>query len=283
MSTFNQPMQFVQSQYGGGGYYGNSYQASQPDRNFQQNSPVKNSQMVSAKPYEEEQFIPNEPQSRVTYLRKLYLAVFFQILVTTFFTHQAEYSVNYRSWVLNTTGFTFVFCLIVTIVLSLGAFLQKSQLSRPIVNYVSYILYTLAFGVLFSYFDAKYSSNFHHTFVVLAYLTFGLFLHALLCFGIITFQNASIFIIGSVLLVTLKMEIFTQIGMQTIYVLSTLAILFGYYVIWENETVISGAKTEWSREDPVVGSIAFFLNLFTLFLRLANMISKIAIVSYTRS
>ena len=81
----------------------------------------------------------------------------------------------------------------------------------------------------------------------------------------------------------MKLEIFSTVSLQTIYILATVATLFGFYTVWENETVISGAKTEWSREDPIVGSISFFLNLFTLFLRLANLISRIAIVSYTRS
>jgi len=82
-----------------------------------------------------------------------------------------------------------------------------------------------------------------------------------------------------VLFITLKLEIFSLVPLQTIYIISTVVIVLGFYIVWENETVISGAKTEWSREDPIIGSIGFFMNLFTLFLRLANLISKITVGS----
>ena len=40
------------------------------------NSPLKNSQLLSAKRYEEDIPLAGESQSRVSYLRRLYLAVF---------------------------------------------------------------------------------------------------------------------------------------------------------------------------------------------------------------
>lgn len=146
----------------------------------------------------------NQPSSRVRYLRKMYFAVFIQMLLTAILTSYAHSSIDFHNWLLDTTGLTFIFSLIVTVVLGLASFLYKAKLSRPIINYVALIMYSISFAILFSYLDARYSSNIHSFFLIFTCLIGGLFLHILLCFGTITFQNASLFIFGSVSVIVLQ-------------------------------------------------------------------------------
>ena len=77
------------------------------------------------------------------------------------------------------------------------------------------------------------------------------------------------------MVITLVFEIYSVISLQIIYVLAVITILFGFFIVWENETVVSGAKTEWSREDSVVGAIAIYMNVFTLVLHVNSLVSAV--------
>jgi len=54
--------------------------------------------------------------------------------------------------------------------------------------------------------------------------------------------------------------------------LGIFALLWGFYVVWGNETIVGGSTTDWGREDFVTGSIAVYLGVFTIFLLLADLV-----------
>jgi hypothetical protein len=74
------------------------------------------------------------------------------------------------------------------------------------------------------------------------------------------------------LLSILIFEIFTHFALHLLYIIGALAIIWGFYLVWENESVISGAKTEWSREDPISGAVSVYMNIFALFLHFTNLL-----------
>lgn len=57
-----------------------------------------------------------------------------------------------------------------------------------------------------------------------------------------------------------------------------MAIIFGFYFAWDNETVINEAKSSrWKDEDPISGAVAIYLNVFKLLLGLADLIRQLII------
>jgi FtsH-binding integral membrane protein len=100
---------------------------------------------------------------------------------------------------------------------------------------------------------------------------FSLLIHVIFAKNEITFQSVALYIFGAVYLMTLLFVIFVEISNITLYVTAILSILWGFYIVWENETVV-GAKNEWSREDYFSGAIAVYMYIFILILKLVELI-----------
>lgn len=75
---------------------------------------------------------------------------------------------------------------------------------------------------------------------------------------------------------TLLFEIFSDVPNMALYVIAIFSILWGFYIVWENETVV-GAKNEWSREDYFSGAIAVYMYIVILVLKLVELIKSLII------
>jgi FtsH-binding integral membrane protein len=207
-------------------------------------------------------------------LRKIYALIFLHLLVATILAYLAWTHHGFESWLLTNWGFSFVCCLIVTLLLILLTFFLKSTvLSKIPVNIIVYLLFTIAFAFLFAYFEAKsWDGEIYVGLFVFTAVTFSLLIHSIISKCELTFQSATLYVFGAVLLAILIFEIFTHFALHLLYIIGALAIIWGFYLVWENESVISGAKTEWSREDPISGAVSVYMNIFALFLHFTNLI-----------
>lgn len=106
-------------------------------------------------------------------------------------------------------------------------------------------------------------------------ISFSLTVHTLTTKSELTFQSASLYVVGSCLLVAFLFLVFSNMQLILSHILTFAGIVWGFYIVWENESVVSGTKTEWSKEDYIVGAIAIYLSIITLFLRLADLIRNL--------
>jgi len=55
------------------------------------------------------------------------------------------------------------------------------------------------------------------------------------------------------------------------------ATVWAFYLVYDTQTIVSGAKYEWSRDDWVVGAVLVYMDVFILFLRLCELIRQLII------
>jgi len=65
--------------------------------------------------------------------------------------------------------------------------------------------------------------------------------------------------------------------LNEIYVIGVLALVWGFYLVWSNETILGGSTTDWTREDIATRAVAVYLNVFTIFLHLAHLIKSLIV------
>jgi len=130
-------------------------------------------------------------------------------------THEAWINADFKAWLLENWGFSYVFCLIVVVFFSFVSFLSKSNVAKSPINYVVYVIFFICFAFLFAYFEAKEKSvvdtGYVYAYVCMAGVVVGaLFIHNLVAKYELTFQSAALYVVGSVTLLTLLFEIFTD-------------------------------------------------------------------------
>lgn len=215
------------------------------------------------------------------FLRKLYFLVFIQLGVCLWLTWAATQAGDFAKWVEDYSGFTLWTCLVLTIVLGLVAFLARAVVSKTPINWIVYLIFTLSLGFLLAYWQTTRNASDPYVFLGVATVTaviLALFVHVLFTKRDLTFQSVSLYIFGAAFFVTLSFEIrLTDIPMLHTYLFGIFACLWGFYFAWENETVISGARVEWSKEDYVSYAVSIYLNVFTLVLGLADLIRQLII------
>jgi hypothetical protein len=108
--------------------------------------------------------------------------------------------------------------------------------------------------------------------LLLLFICVGLLLQALTLRNIIDFRSPSLFMIVIVTLYLLHLEIHTSLPLDTIFILNVFGLIFGFFLMWQTETVISGIKSNWDQENSLLGSIEIYLSLFGIIVLLANQI-----------
>lgn len=266
------------------------------------NQDFSNSRQINAVPtgFNEDEFRERDPElstARVNYLRRQYPLIFIQQALAVIFIYEAL-SANtngsqnkIREFLLNNWVWSFLIPLIVISLLSLVAFFVRSLIARTPVNWVSYIFFTVGFATLFAYLSVKYQERaviggidtvtqdgtwiYFYVLSMAAMISFALTIHTLTTKSELTFQSASLYVVGSVLLVAFLFLVFSNMPLILSHLLTVTGIIWGFYIVWENESVVSGTKSEWSREDYIIGAIAIYLSIVTLFLRLADLIRQL--------
>jgi hypothetical protein len=148
---------------------------------------------------------------------------------------------GFRSWVLEWNGFTFWTCLIIVVVLQIVGLLWRSLVSQSSLAWLWYTVHTFAFSFLFAYFEASNSPSntlINYVFALGFWVSISLLVHSLASKTEITFQSATLYILGAVYSVTLYHIIFSQFSLETTYLSAFAVTLFGFYLVWESETII---------------------------------------------
>lgn len=250
------------------------------------------------------------------FLRYEYFLVFLQQVVASWLIYEGLQKTvstdgNYKEtgsainhFLLNNRAWSFIIPLIVVSVLALVAFFKRSAISGSPVNWICYLLFTASFALVFAYLSASYeypllnesgqqvrvgnsttgalvfqhgTYDYLYAIFLASAISLALTVHTFTTKSELTFQSAALYVVGSVLFVSFHYLVFTDISLMINHIVTIAGIVWGFYLVWENESVVSGTKTEWTKEDYVVGAIAVYLSIATLFLRLAELIRQLIV------
>ncbi len=197
--------------------------------------------------------------SRVKYLRKQYLLVFVQQFLAAWFIYEAYQPAATREvqkkaaineWLYTHFAWAFVIPLILVSLLSLVAFFKRSLLSSSPVNWIAFTLFTVSFATLFAYLTVTHqttiSTGATTTTVVYGtlYYLYPIFLASMISLALtvhtfttkaeLTFQSASLYVVGSVLFVVFLYLLFSSLELVVSHILTVTGIIWGFYIVWEN-------------------------------------------------
>jgi hypothetical protein len=219
--------------------------------------------------------------ARVRYLRKQYFLVFVQQLIASWLIYEGlqktveadahgisrEKGSPINKFLLENSAWTYVIPLIIVTLLSLIAFFKRSLISKTPLNWLSYLLFTASFALVFGYISAAHeypvldangnqvrdigtnggSLIFHHgtynylyAIFLASMISLALTVHTFTTKSELTFQSASLYVVGSVLFIVFQYLVFTDISLLINHIITVCGIVWGFYVVWENESVVSG-------------------------------------------
>jgi FtsH-binding integral membrane protein len=151
---------------------------------------------------------------------------------------------------------TFLIPLIIVASQSLIAFFARSVLSKTPINWISYLLFTIGFATLFAHLSVTYKETgtrggypvvlqdgtwiYFYVLCMASMISFALSVHTLTTKSELTFQSASLYVVGSVLLVAFLFLVFSDMKLILSHILTFAGIIWGFYIVWENESVVSG-------------------------------------------
>jgi protein lifeguard len=190
---------------------------------------------------------------RIPYLRKLYFMLFLQWLIVGIITFCAWYFADFKSflasykWIGAITGS-------VAIGISLFVLYARRPASRFPLNWIFYLLFTAALALTFAWFVAIGNSDVAlMVFISAGAVSLSLFIYALTTKTELSYQGPSLFVLGAILLVFQIFLIFTDIRFDHMIFITMGEIVWSFYLIYDTQTIVSGAKYDWSKDDWVGG------------------------------
>ncbi|KRX11141.1 hypothetical protein PPERSA_10908 [Pseudocohnilembus persalinus] len=216
--------------------------------------------------------------SRILYLRKMYALVFIQLISAAGICHLAIINQGFADWIETYVGFTFWAALVILVGIQLSVLFVRQSVSKAPLNIVFYILHVVCFAFVFANFEIGGDGEMlTHGLYFFSLVIFSLLIHVLFAKNEITFQSVALYVLGAVYLATLYSEIFIpDLQGKSLYILSIITVLWGFYNVWENETIV-GSRNEWSTACPFIGAVSVYLNIFSLFLRLVDLIQSLIV------
>lgn len=218
-------------------------------------------------------FLDERTTSRIIFLRKLYalLAVQFAVaLLTLNFVLNDEDSYD---WVQSHKGLGIGFC-IFQLVLAVIIYFKRSAFRRLPLNVLVYILFTalLAYNVVFLSDSRRVVTMFIASILVLC---ISLLFYALTTRLDLTFLGGTIYILGSALFSYLGLLITTDVEFFVLIFLAMGIVILGFYLIYDTKFIIVGQSLSSQMEDPFVGSIVIYLDMFFIAFRLVESLGKL--------
>ena len=214
---------------------------------------------------------------RILYIRKLYLMLFIQLLIVSIITFCAWYFSDFKNFLNKYHWILTVSLVLSLILLFFSLFFRKFAAKMPL-NWIIYILFTLLISFCFSYAVALGNSDVAlMVFVTGAAVCFSLMIYALTTKTELTYQGASLYVLGSILLTFQLFLIFTDVTFTHVIFVCVGEVLFAFYLVFDTMTYVSGSLYKWEKEDSVSGAVVIYLDVFLLFLRLCELLRQLII------
>ena len=108
-------------------------------------------------------------------------------------------------------------------------------------------------------------------------VAFSLFIYVMASKAELTYQGATLFIIGGLMLIFQVFLIFTKANFNSMVFIFFAEIFFAYYIIYDTQTNVSGSNYNWSKDCWISGAVVIYVDIFILFLRLCELMRQLII------
>lgn len=218
-------------------------------------------------------FLDERTTARIVFLRKLYALLALQytiVLLTLRFVANDKDAIN---WIKAQTPLAIglgVFQLLLAIVV----YFKRRVFRRTPLNILIYVVFTALLAYNLTYLsDARQILALFVTSVLA--LTIALLFYALTTRLDLNFLGGTIYVLGSALFSYLGFLIATNVEFFNLIILSLAIVVLGFYLIYDTRFIIVGQSLSSQMEDPFVGSIVIYLDIFFIGFRLIESLGKI--------
>jgi len=218
-------------------------------------------------------FLDERTTARIVFLRKLYGLLALQYIISFLTLTRVTDNPDAQAWVASKNGLAIGFTITQALVAIVVYFARKSFRTLPL-NILIYTVFTgfLAYNITYWADSNKVTQIFVASIFV---LSISLMIYALTTRLDLTFLGGTIYILGSALFSYLGALITTDLAFFVL-ILTTLAIVvIGFYLIYDTRFIIVGQSLSSQMEDPFVGSIVIYLDMFFIGFRLIESLGKL--------
>jgi len=218
-------------------------------------------------------FLDERTTARIVFLRKLYGLLALQYIVSFLVLTRIQDNEDAKAWIKAKNGLAIGFTVGQVLIAILVYFARKSFRKTPLNGFI-YLVFTglLAYNLTYYADASKVTQIFVASIFV---LSISLMIYALTTRLDLTFLGGTIYILGSALFSYLGALITTDLAFFVL-ILTTLAIIvIGFYLIYDTRFIIVGQSLSSQMEDPFVGSIVIYLDMFFLAFRLIESLGKL--------
>jgi hypothetical protein len=214
---------------------------------------------------------------RISHLRKLYLLLFLQWSMAALITILAIQIDDFNDFLLE-NPIIFAISIIFLIIIIAMTFIFRSVASQFPLNILLYLLFSI--GLAFSFAYAAIDDNSNACFMILISLwavSLSLFIYVLTTKCEITYQGATLFILAAIFLVLEWFLFYTTTSVPVVFLVLIGAVIWGFYLIYDTQTIVSGVKYDWNKDDYVSGAVGIYMDVMVLGLRLCELLKNLVV------
>jgi len=226
----------------------------------------------------DEKFKIPQVHPRIKFLRKLYFLLFLQLLVcgictiTVYFVKELQEDLN------QTPTYLLMIPLFLVFVMLMLIFFQRKFVSKIPLNILAFIVFTCFLAFSFAWITALDSTLLILMFLISACsIAFSLMIYTLTTKTELTYQGACLFVLGAIFIVFQIFILFTQANINYLICGLILNIVWGFYLIYDTQTSVSGSNYDWAKDDPYSGAVLIYIDIFILVLRLCELVRQLII------
>ena len=225
---------------------------------------------------EDKQFVPRT-HPRISHLRKLYFLMALQwtftLMISILTMKFEEFSI-----ILSENSFILYVSLLTTILILLFTFFFRSAASQMPVNLLVYFFFTVSIAFCFAY-GVIYDESLSCFMILMGgfLISLSLLMYVLTTKCEITYQGATLFILASIFIVLEGFLLYSSMKVVIVLMVSFAEVMWGFYVVYDTQTMVSGVKYDWNKDDYVSGAVKVYVDVIVLFLRLTELIKNLIV------
>lgn len=214
---------------------------------------------------------------RVRHLRNLYFMSVLQLTIVVIVSVLAMKIDDYNDFLAENFFILYIAVVIMALILVMSFFF-RSALSQSPLNYFAYFLFTLSFSLFGSYLCI---SNYYEAcfmIIMAGWITaVSLWIYSLTTKCEFTYQGATLFLLAAVFLLLEGFLLYSSIRVDILLLIIFFQLIWGFYLVYDTQTIVSGVKYDWNKDDFVLGSIGIYVDILVLFLRLCELVKNLIV------
>jgi len=218
--------------------------------------------------YDATKYFSEKNANRNIFLRKVYALLTLQLLTAIFFVYASTSCPQFQQGLLNNWP-AFLAQFVLLIVLLLAVFSSRNAFRKSPYDVIAYIIFSQSLIYCLAYVAALSGNQVVLMMVTLAaLLTFSLTIYALTAKKDLSYLGGTIYVFGSGLFGYEMFLIASDLAIPTMVYVVLLNIVFGFYLIYDTQFIITGETPNKETENSFVGAIAVYMDMILIFIRL---------------